>query len=91
MLDLSKLPLRRDDDRDRVVSIVVAGGIRYSRLRNGPPGSISLIIPWNAEPGTSEVQAIVANAMRRPGYTPTDREVFEALEAEVNRREGLLK
>jgi hypothetical protein len=91
MLDLSNLPLRRDNDHDRVVSIVVGGGVRYSRSRNDRLAPISLIIPWNADPNASEVQAIVANVINRPGYTPTDREVFEALDAEVNRREALAK
>lgn len=88
MLDLSSLPLRRDDDHERVLSIVVGGGIRYSRIQDGLPAPISLIIPWNAEPDASEVQTIVANAMNRPGYTPSDREVFEALDAEIKRREA---
>jgi hypothetical protein len=91
MLDLSDLPLRRDDDYDRVVSIGIGSGVRYSRRRNDPIAYISLIIPWNANPSAAEVQAIVANAMNRPGYSPTDREVFEALDAEVNRREALAK
>jgi hypothetical protein len=37
------------------------------------------------------MQGIVANAMNKPGYTPTDSEVFEALDAELNRREALAK